>query len=338
MREPPKLADAAIVAALREHYHIAVAALAFLPLGNDSSTWVYRVEAADRGAYFLKLRRGSGFRLASLAVPRLLQDQGLPHLVAPIPTAAQALWVELNDFALTLYPYIEGQVGGNAGLSDQQWRAFGALARQFHSIAPPPELIGIMPRETFTPNGRSTIDDLDAAVATNVFANAAERELAAFWRDRRAEIHAIADRADALGRALSETSAPLVICHADMHPWNVLLGAGEAFWLIDWDETRLAPKERDLMFAVGGIGGAAISPHTTECFLQGYGAAAIDAQALSYYRYAWAVSDMAAYGEQVFFLPDFGEQTRLEGARGFIDLFEPGSIVAIARVSDAAAI
>lgn len=336
MREPPKLSDAAIVAALREHYHISVAALAFLPLGNDSSTWVYRVGAADGAAYFLKLRRGSGFRLASLAVPRFLQDHGLPHLVAPIPTTAQALWVSLGDFALILYPYIEGQVGGRVGLSDQQWRAFGALVGQFHSIAPPPELAAIMPRETFTPNGRSTIDALEAAVAANVFANAAEHELAAFWRARRDEIRVVVERADALGRALSQKAPPLVICHADMHPWNVLLG-GDDFWLIDWDEVRLAPKERDLMFAVGGIGGAATSPHTAECFLQGYGADAIDMEALAYYRYAWAVSDMAADGEQVFFLPDFGEQTRLEGARDFAALFEPGCIVAIARASDAEA-
>ena len=47
---------------------------------------------------------------------------------------------------------------------------------------------------------------------------------------------------------------PLVLCHADLHAWNVLLDTDRQLWLVDWDETILAPKERDLMFVVGGIG------------------------------------------------------------------------------------
>jgi spectinomycin phosphotransferase len=334
MREPPKLADQTIMAALHAHYGISITALTFLPIGNDSASAVYRVQATDGATYFLKVRIGAGFSVPSLVVPRYLHDQGVPHLVAPIPTITRALWVGVNDFALSLYPFIEGHTGADVGLSDQHWRAFGAMVKQIHTSPLTPDLIELVPHEPFIPTRRSVIDDLETAIIRQAFANAPERELAAFWHARRDEIRTLVDRADALGSQLRQTSAQLVLCHADMHTWNVLLDTAQQFWLVDWDETILALKERDLMFVVGGIGGDLVGPHETACFLQGYGESAIDSRALVYYRYAWAVQDMAAYAEQVFFLPDFGEESRRDAVDGFMSLFEPGNIVALALASD----
>ena len=61
MLQAPKIADGAIKAALREHYGISIAALTFLPLGNDSASAAYRVESTDGAVYFLKTRSKSGF-------------------------------------------------------------------------------------------------------------------------------------------------------------------------------------------------------------------------------------------------------------------------------------
>jgi spectinomycin phosphotransferase len=105
-------------------------------------------------------------------------------------------------------------------------------------------------------------------------------------------------------------------------------------WIVDWDEIILAPKERDLMFVIGGIGRDLVRAHETNGFLQGYGDAAIDRLSLAYYRYAWAVQEMGAYAEDVFFSPDLGVQARANSVRAFIDIFAPGNIVAIACSSD----
>jgi spectinomycin phosphotransferase len=99
---------------------------------------------------------------------------------------------------------------------------------------------------------------------------------------------------------------------------------------VDWDETILAMKERDLMFVVGGIGPDQVRGVETASFMQGYGDVQLDPLALTYYRYAWAVQDMAAYGEQVFFLPGLTQATRQDALKGFMNLFEPGEIVSIA--------
>jgi spectinomycin phosphotransferase len=337
VRDRPKLADETIAAAVRAHYGISIVALNFLPLGNDSDTYVYRVEADDGAAYFLKIRNQLGFSPASLAVPRYLRDAGVPHIVAPLMTTSRTLWVMVNDFALTLYPFIDGRIGGDVGISEQLWIELGRTVKQIHMTQLPPKLMAVVPRETFVPPRRGVIDDLQRAIESHVLADPAQRELAAFWNSRRDQIRALVNRADALGRQLRATSGPLVLCHADLHTRNVLLEGPEQMWVIDWDETVFARKERDLMFFVGGIMPKLLQPHHTEYFLRGYGDAAIDRDALVYYRHAWAVQDIAADGEQVFFLPELSDASRQHAVRMFMSLFEPGNIVSIASAADSAA-
>jgi spectinomycin phosphotransferase len=161
------------------------------------------------------------------------------------------------------------------------------------------------------------------------------RALAArFWRERREQIHLLADRADDLGRRLAATSPPLLLCHADIHTANLLIDAGGKIWVVDWDEVVLAPRERDLMFvAGGGISDRWVGRQDEEHFFQGYGPVELDPPALAYYRYAWAVSDIGAYGEQVFLRPDLGPIDRKESAEILKGLFKPGEIVEKALAS-----
>lgn len=334
MREPPPLTEATIRATLHTHYGLAVAALTFLPIGNDSDSSAYCVTATDGLTYFLKVRAGRGFNRSSLVIPHYLHNQGVPHLVAPRLTLAQHLWVTVSDFALSLYPFINAQTAAEAGLSEQHWRAWGATMHQIHAQPIPADLQPLVRRETFIPSRRQVLMDLEATINRQVFANPAERELAAFWQMRPAEIHRVIGRADALGHHVRQTSLPLVVCHADLHTWNVLLDTTQQFWLVDWDEVTFAPKERDLMFVMEGIGRDLVSASETASFLQGYGDDAINSDALVYYRYAWAAQDMGAYGEQVFFSPEVSVETRHEAVQGFMSLFEPGNIVSIAFASD----
>jgi len=222
-------------------------------------------------------------------------------------------------------------------MSEQQWIELGRTVKLIHMSQLPPELMQIVPRETFVPPQRSVITNLENAIDGQIRADSVQRELAAFWRSRRDQIRNLVHRADALGPWLREASAPVVLCHADLHTRNVLLEGSRELWIVDWDETVLAPKERDLMFFVGGIMRELLQPHHTEYFFRGYGDAAIDPDALSYYRYAWALQDIAAIGEQVFFQPELGEESRQRAFRGFMQLFEPGNIVSIASGAGGAA-
>lgn len=52
-----------------------------------------------------------------------------------------------------------------------------------------------------------------------------------------------------------------------------------------------------------------------------------DPLALAYYRYAWAVGDIGAFGEQVFIRPDLGSDAKAAAVDRFMTLFRPGEIV-----------
>ena len=103
---------------------------------------------------------------------------------------------------------------------------------------------------------------------------------------------------------------------------------------MDWDETILAPRERDLMFVVGGLRSGLVAPREETLFFAGYGATAVDPLALAYYRCARAVSDLGYEGKQVCFRPDLGPDTRRAAVDLFMGLFRPGEIVALAFASD----
>jgi spectinomycin phosphotransferase len=334
MREPPRIAETTLRATLLEHYGIDAAALTFLPVGADADSSVYRVEVASGARYFLKLRAAGDFSAPSLAVPRELANAGVPCILAPLPTLEQALWVDVGAFALSLYPWLDARTGTSAGLAEEQWRTLGRTLRQIHASQLPPEVQGSISRESFIPSRRVVLDRLASIIAGQSFDDPAQRELAAFWQERQDEIRFVLERADTLGRQLRSAALPLALCHADIHTWNVLVDAEEQLWIVDWDEVMLAPKERDLMFMIGGIGRDLVSPNETAWFLEGYGDTAIHPDALVYYRYAWAAQDMGAYAEQVFFAPEASQQARRDAVEGFIVQFEPGNIVDIARGSE----
>ena len=330
MLEPPALADSAIQAVLCAEYGIADTALTFLPIGNDAASFVYRIDSVDGAPYFLKARASWGFNPSSLAVPFCLHSQGIPHVMAPLPTAGQALWVTVDGFALSLYPFIDARTASDAGLTLADWRALGVTLHQIHTCRLPAGLARDLPQETFTPSRRHVLAELADLLGKRVFDDPIQAALAEFWRSRQQVIQTVIERADSLGAELRRETWPRVLCHADLHTWNVLVDAARQIWIVDWDEVIVAPRERDLMFVVGGIGRGLVKPAETESFLAGYGVPTIDPRALEYYRVAWAVQDMAAYAEQVVFAPDAGEPTRRAAMEGFVDMFEPGNIVDIA--------
>jgi len=121
-----------------------------------------------------------------------------------------------------------------------------------------------------------------------------------------------------------------------MHTGNLIVDADGQVWIIDWDEVVLAPKERDLMFSVGGgISVELVDPNATARFLEGYGDVEIDSQALGYYRHAWAVQDVGGYAWRVLLDQSATEAQRHDAADILVGLFRPGEIVDLAARSGA---
>jgi spectinomycin phosphotransferase len=341
MLEKPDLQDQLIVTRLAEACGLQVRQLTFLPLGLDVNTAVYRADALDGTAYFLKLRKGD-FAAASVTVPQYLAAHGIQQVMAPLETRqlCASLRAGCDVYKMILYPFIDGQNGYEAALSDQQWLDFGAALRGIHTSHLPPELAGFIPREAYSPYWRSLVRAFQAQVEGTIYPDPTAAGLAEFMKARRAEISHLAARAEVLAAALQARSSQMVLCHGDIHAGNLLLGADGALFLVDWDTLIFAPKERDLAL----VGGSPTwsTAQGEALFYQGYfsnlgyrvdGQVEVDAMALAYFRYERIITDIAEFCKQLLETAE-GGQDREQSLRYFTGQFLPGHEVDLACRAD----
>jgi spectinomycin phosphotransferase len=329
MLTPPDLGAETITSQVQTTWEVNVTQVSFLPIGADADSAVYRLDADDGAAYFLKLRRAR-FDEIAVAVPAFLHEHGAPAVMAPLPTTGDALWARGHGFAWILYPFFDGANGFEKPLSDAQWQTLGQSLRAVQSAVLSASLAARIPREEYSPQWRDVVTTFSRRVEEEPFADPIAARLAAGWRAKREEIMTLVERAADLARLLCDRALPFVLCHTDLHAGNVLLGAVGELAIVDWDDPLYAPKERDLMFFGAGVGEIWDTEREEALFYQGYGPADIDGAALAYYRYERIVADFAAYGEQVFGAQGSVED-RENGVRKVMGQFEPGRVIEIAH-------
>jgi len=328
LEKPEHITDEKILSALQENYSIPVTGIDFLPLGLDSSAWAYRVEA-ENATFFLKLR-GEIPNPAGILIPRFLKEQGIEQVMAPLSTKVGDVWATADGFFFILYPFITGNEVMDVGMPDAHWIEFGSALKQLHSTQPTPELLHQIKRETFVPKQLKYAKALHAQIKARNYDDPFQKELAAFWLENYETIATILERTESLSKRMQETNLEFVLCHADIHTANLLLSDDDKIYIVDWDETILAPKERDLLFIIGSIFNDTSNGRWEQLFFEGYGETEVDLLALVYYRYDWCVEDIGEFAEDVFGKENLGEETKANSIRWFKNLFKEGNSVELA--------
>ncbi|RPI84126.1 MAG: aminoglycoside phosphotransferase family protein [Chloroflexi bacterium] len=329
MLEKPPIQDNRIIAQLRQAYGLNISEVEFLPLGADANTAVYRVVTGESAPYFLKLRKDN-FEETSVLVPRFLYDQGIRQIIPPLKTLNGQLWSELEFYTCFLYPFIQGCSGFEAALSDTQWIEFGDALKRIHTTILPPEIEKQIPSATYSPRWREMVREFQAQVEHSNFEDPVAAKMAVFMRSHKEEISELVERAKVLGEVLQTQPLERVLCHSDIHGGNLLLTRSEDFYIVDWDNPILAPKERDLMFIGGGIGMNWNSEREEALFYKGYRSININLTALTYYRFERIVQDIAAFCELILLTTQGGED-REQGFQYFTSQFLPKNVIEIAH-------
>jgi spectinomycin phosphotransferase len=328
MLEKPKIQEDAILACIQEGFGLNFDQISFLPLGADVHTAVYRVLTPDQTPYFLKLRSGD-FNDLSVRLPKFLNEQGIAEIISPLSTKTGDLWVSLANFKLILYPFIEGDDAFEVHLSDLQWRQFGAALKAVHTAVLPAALAAQISQETYSPKWRQIVTEFMQRIQSDQFAEPVAVRMAAFLNTKRDEVDQLLQRTKQLAQVIQNLPLEFVLCHADVHAWNVLIATDGTFYIVDWDDPVLAPKERDLMFIGAGLGNIWNTAREEALFYGGYGEAKINQSALAYYRCERIIQDIAAYCEQIF-LTDDGGQDRGQAFQQVTLNFLPGLTIDIA--------
>ena len=333
MLTKPEIKDEKIITCIKNAYRLDVVRIAFLPIGADQNTAVYRIVAGDGTPYFVKLRRGD-FDEASVAIPKFLSDIGIKQVIPSLLTKTGQLWANLEPFKVILYPFVEGHNGFEVNLSDRQRIEFGAALKKFHTAKIPPALTKGIRQEIFSPQWREQVTFFLERIQKETFVDHIASEMAAFLKNKSDDTDELIKHSERLARALQAQTPEYNLCHGDIHAWNLLVAANGALYLVDWDTLIFAPKERDLMFVGAGLGG---SGHTLQeeetLFYQGYGQTEVNPIAMAYYRYERIIEDIAVYCVQIFFSDEGGED-RERALENLKSNYLPNSTIEIACQSD----
>ena len=299
MLEKQEIEIADIEQCLLSFYQLKLKEIEFLPLGADFSTAVYRAVAQDNKPYFVKLRTGN-FQTTSILLLDFFHEKGISRVIPPLRTVHNEPWVQQKDFVLTVFPFVDGVNGVKKPLSTAQFYEFGKMIKGIHSLPLPAKLRNSIKVDTFS----STFSKQLYSILQNR-SQTMNTELAAalmgFLLQHQQRLFTVLERTEDLHQKIINHPYKQVVCHADMHAYNLLVTENEAFYLTDWDETILAPKERDLMFINSGIEGD--NPDTEEqqtAFYAGYQPDKINMEILAYYRYARIIEDIVLYCEEIF--------------------------------------
>ena len=334
MREQPNISEERLREVLQEHYDLILATLDFLPLGLDYRAGVYRIVNEQGTTYLLKVKSGT-FYEPGCSVPDYLRDQGVVSVVAPIPTRNHTLWTEIDDWTVMVYPFLVGATSWE-GMTDAEWEETGYIFRQIHQISLPPTGFPLLRKETFDPSGYAQwiLKYETQYLPQSSRASASWDALCSSWALHRPTIRAALHWMERLARVLQGRNLPNVICHADLHPANLLRDPAGHVHVIDWDDVMLAPRERDFVLVKVSAADSETLPGSPAFFL-GYGSPNIDWIALTYYRYERVIQDVIACADTVFQRDDLGEEPKMDEAQLFQSVLAEGGEIDAAIAASA---
>jgi spectinomycin phosphotransferase len=199
-----------------------------------------------------------------------LRDGGLGFVVAPIPTReGQSLRRLDSQYAVALFPFVEGKAGEFGCYEDGDREAILAMLAELHQ-APVPAAVR---SSGLTIPGRRHLEaallDADETWTGGPLSEPAREAVKSSAPDL-AELLSLADR---LAAEAEERGAGHVVTHGEPHAANVMR-TNDGRVLVDWDTVALAPPERDLWMLVDD------DQHDP---------------ALDFFRLTWDLKDIAEY-------------------------------------------
>jgi hypothetical protein len=119
---------------IKKEYGLSIYLVEKLNIGFDQHTAIYKLFSKTDEIYFLKTRSGN-FNELCITVPFWMSTKfNLPHLIDPIKTIKNKLFVKILSCRLMLFSFIDGQSGWDISLTKEQFYEFGKFMFNLHSV------------------------------------------------------------------------------------------------------------------------------------------------------------------------------------------------------------
>lgn len=275
--------------------------LEYLPVGFGSHHW--RADTDDARVFVTVDDLAAGFQAgdsvdeAFAALERAYRTAaslrgvgGLEFVLGPLPDDEGTPIRRLSErYTVSVTPFVDGASSswGPYESNDERRRVAELLGRLHVAGALVPA--DLPRRDDLTIPSRSVLDDALASLeepwGTGPFADPARALLSASSDELRERLKAY----DADAARTHERSDSWVVTHGEPHRANLIVGANGELRLIDWDTTRVAPRERDLWMVLDDeLTGW--DEYAAVC-----GDVSLDTEALDLCRRWWDLADIATF-------------------------------------------
>lgn len=292
MLTEPNIYKSIIQSKLEENYGFLVINLHFVKGGEAS--WGYKVETNDGELYFCKIHAGlteheKRFELTY----KLFNDAGIKNITHPIKTKSGELVFYLDKYPTALFNFIEGSNSNDQPLNEKQRFALGQLLGNIHQAK---KVIGEFSiKEDFRYGNMDrlleTLNRIDIYLKDSSKYKSKTAEL---LLENKEKILKRVKELEDLGEKLKNQNIDFVICHSEPHAWNTMIDKSGEVYLIDWDDSLFAPKEKDLNMI-----------KDDQVKLDGYksvvGEFEINKEIIHYYQMEWNISEIDAWSNSLLY-------------------------------------
>lgn len=289
---------------------------------------VYKAQACNHSSYFVKLKRGYPHNTSAL-ISELLHKARIQQIIPIVQTIHGQTTQRMGDFTLIVSPYINSSNGFSRDLTQEQWYMRSKVMRQLHDMNVPLRVQAKIRREVYSSKWRQAVRELYSRMESKPSGDIIATNFRAFLKKHANTIYKLVDRAEQLAQKAPDESPSFVLCHSDIHGGNILINEKGSFYIVDWDDPIMAPKERDLMFIGGGVGNIWNKPYEEALFYKGYAKTEVNMTLLAYYRHERIVEDIAVYGQKLLLTTEGGPE-RIKWYKELCAQFDPQGVVEIA--------
>lgn len=230
-----------IINLLLQNYAISVKDIIPGPRQFVAETYIVTEENNEK--YFLKWIKQGRYTeniTGSLPVLDQLSTLGISSINYPIKTIRKEFYIQINDNLVVLFNYINAKQTFDFAIAP-----FAHLLASIHKQSGKITISVI--KESFSPSYRNEILPMLDKIFNNSPSKSIEKQMQEFLLPKKAQIHEDWKIFLAICDKCRQSQFDNVLTHGDA-PGNTLQDNNGNLFLVDWDDVKLAPAERDTWF------------------------------------------------------------------------------------------
>lgn len=283
---------------LENIYGLPVSSLSFIPQGRES--YVYLVDTKEGTLYLAKYNyKQAAVRHVETVNTLLSRISHFPFVVPPVSLGSQTS-ASVLDGTVSVFPFIDGHAieKGNDEFSNDLVSQITEMLADIHTWEPVGDLT--IPTESFISEYLSMMEYIETHIPKN-------DSFFSLFQTNRQKIQRIIDRYQSLETKYLQDKPNFVLTHGDVTGLNFILSK-QSFILIDWDDAKLAPPERDLIFIQD-------NKHFDACLYKRKTGHAMNMDLVKYYQLRWSLDSIVGNFDLLVRHPDLADGDKQESLR-----------------------